>query len=57
MTNAIETRTYSAPYTARLKVAIGDQVTRGQELTEGSIDPKELLTCTRCRRRSTVLAS
>ncbi len=43
VTNAIESRTYSAPYTARLKVSIGDQVTRGQELTEGSIDPKELL--------------
>ncbi|MBS4197852.1 DNA-directed RNA polymerase subunit beta' [Lederbergia citri] len=39
----IETRTYNAPYTARLKVAVNDQVTRGQELTEGSIDPKELL--------------
>lgn len=39
----IETRTYNAPYTARLKVAVNDQVKRGQELTEGSIDPKELL--------------
>ncbi|WP_444546880.1 DNA-directed RNA polymerase subunit beta' [Lederbergia panacisoli] len=39
----IEARTYNAPYTARLKVAVNDQVTRGQELTEGSIDPKELL--------------
>ena len=28
---------------ARLKVALNDQVERGQELTEGSIDPKELL--------------
>ena len=27
----------------RLKVAINDQVDRGQELTEGSIDPKELI--------------
>ena len=26
-----------------MKVAVGDQVDRGQELTEGSIDPKELL--------------
>jgi len=26
-----------------LKVAVNDQVKRGQELTEGSIDPKELL--------------
>lgn len=39
----LETRTYHAPYTARLKVAINDQVLRGQELTEGSIDPKELI--------------
>ena len=39
----IESRTYTAPYTARLKVAINDHVARGQELTEGSIDPKELL--------------
>ena len=39
----LETRTYSAPYTARLKVAVNDRVERGQELTEGSIDPKELI--------------
>ncbi|MCM3666906.1 DNA-directed RNA polymerase subunit beta' [Mesobacillus subterraneus] len=39
----IESRTYTAPYTARLKVAVNDHVARGQELTEGSIDPKELL--------------
>jgi DNA-directed RNA polymerase subunit beta' len=39
----IETRTYNAPYTARLRVAVGDNVLRGGELTEGSIDPKELL--------------
>ena len=32
-----------APYTARLKVAVNDQVERGEELTEGSIDPKELI--------------
>src|SRR5699024_4452327 len=39
----VETRTYKAPYTARLKVAVNDPVERGQELTEGSVDPKELL--------------
>jgi DNA-directed RNA polymerase subunit beta' len=39
----VETRTYTAPYTARLKVDVNDRVERGQELTEGSIDPKELL--------------
>ncbi|KZR60545.1 DNA-directed RNA polymerase subunit beta' [Pseudobacillus badius] len=42
----VESRTYTAPYTARLKVAVNDQVTRGQELTEGSIDPKEYLKIT-----------
>ncbi|MBM7716921.1 DNA-directed RNA polymerase subunit beta' [Siminovitchia sp. FSL H7-0308] len=39
----IESKTYNAPYTARLSVAVNDRVERGQELTEGSIDPKELL--------------
>jgi len=39
----IETRTYTAPYTARIKVSVNDRVERGQDLTEGSIDPKELL--------------
>ena len=39
----VETRTYTAPYSARLKVQEGQRVERGQELTEGSIDPKELL--------------
>ncbi|MGR3766471.1 DNA-directed RNA polymerase subunit beta' [Rossellomorea sp. NS-SX7] len=39
----VETRNYTAPYTARLKFAVNDKVARGQELTEGSIDPKELL--------------
>ncbi|KUP04613.1 DNA-directed RNA polymerase subunit beta' [Bacillus coahuilensis m2-6] len=39
----VETRTYTVPYTARLKVVIDSEIIRGQELTEGSIDPKELL--------------
>ncbi len=43
---AVETRSYTAPYNSRLKVAEGDQITRGQVLTEGSIDPKELLKVT-----------
>src|SRR5699024_11091131 len=34
---------YTVPYNARLKVTKGDEVIAGQELTEGSIDPKELL--------------
>jgi len=43
---AIETRTYHAPYTSRLKVHVNQEVYCGQELTEGSIDPKELLRVT-----------
>lgn len=39
----VESRTYTAPYTARLKVSVNDKVERGEELTEGSIDPKELI--------------
>ncbi|WP_316572531.1 DNA-directed RNA polymerase subunit beta' [Neobacillus sp. YIM B06451] len=42
----VESRTYTAPYTARLKVQVNDRVERGQDLTEGSIDPKELLKVT-----------
>lgn len=39
----VETRNYTVPYTGRLKVGVNAEVLRGQELTEGSIDPKELL--------------
>ncbi|HAQ1389155.1 TPA: DNA-directed RNA polymerase subunit beta' [Enterococcus faecium Ef_aus0087] len=38
-----DTRTYTVPYTARMKVAEGDMIHRGAPLTEGSIDPKQLL--------------
>ena len=38
-----DTRTYTVPYTARMKVAEGDIIHRGAPLTEGSIDPKQLL--------------
>lgn len=43
---AVETRTYAIPYGARLKVTPGQEISHGQELTEGSIDPKELLKVT-----------
>ena len=43
ITGEVETRKYQAPYNARLKVQEGDTVERGQSLTEGSIDPKQLL--------------
>ena len=33
---------YVVPYTARMKVEVGDQVSRGAALTEGSIQPKRL---------------
>jgi DNA-directed RNA polymerase subunit beta' len=39
----VEQRSYAVPYNARFKVAVGDEVEAGQELTEGSIDPKDLL--------------
>ncbi|TCT21069.1 DNA-directed RNA polymerase subunit beta' [Melghiribacillus thermohalophilus] len=39
----VEKRSYTAPLSARIKVSVGDSVVAGQELTEGSVDPKELL--------------
>ncbi|MED4128947.1 MULTISPECIES: DNA-directed RNA polymerase subunit beta' [Shouchella] len=44
--NALETKNYAIPYGSRLKVVPGDKVVAGQTLTEGSIDPKELLKVT-----------
>ncbi|XJS10594.1 DNA-directed RNA polymerase subunit beta' [Aerococcaceae bacterium WGS1372] len=41
-----DTRIYNVPFQSRLKVNVGDTVERGQALTEGSIDPKELLRVT-----------
>ncbi|UOR10616.1 DNA-directed RNA polymerase subunit beta' [Halobacillus amylolyticus] len=40
---SVETRSYTAPYGSRLRVTEGDEVEAGEALTEGSIDPKELL--------------
>jgi len=39
----VEQRAYPVPYNARIKVSVGETVEAGQELTEGSIDPKDLL--------------
>ncbi len=39
----VETRKYLTPYNARLKVEVGDMIDRGEVMTEGSIDPKELI--------------
>ena len=38
-----EARVYAVPYGARMKVNTGDIVEAGQELTEGSINPHDLL--------------
>jgi len=38
-----DTRTYSVPFTARVRVQEGDYIHRGEALTGGSIDPKQLL--------------
>ncbi|WP_251545502.1 DNA-directed RNA polymerase subunit beta' [Limosilactobacillus caecicola] len=38
-----DTRTYTLPITARLRVSEGDYIHRGSALNEGSIDPKELI--------------
>ncbi|MDO7865073.1 DNA-directed RNA polymerase subunit beta' [Brochothrix thermosphacta] len=43
VTGTQETRTYTVPMVARLKVKVGDAVRRGDPLMDGSIDPKELL--------------
>jgi len=41
--NDVEEISSPIPYNARLRVMPGDSVYAGEELTEGSIDPKELL--------------
>src|SRR5690625_3362504 len=41
--NEVEEISHTLPYNARLSVAEGDHVTAGDPLTEGPIDPKELL--------------
>ena len=38
-----DTRTYSVPYASSVAVAEGDHVERGDKLTGGSIDPKQLI--------------
>jgi DNA-directed RNA polymerase subunit beta' len=40
---AVESKVHVVPYGARLKVDVGDVVEAGVELTEGSVDPKDLL--------------
>lgn len=38
-----ESKVYAAPYGARIKVSVGTKLNAGDELTEGSVDPKEML--------------
>ncbi|WP_400164675.1 DNA-directed RNA polymerase subunit beta' [Brevibacillus sp. TJ4] len=38
-----ENKVYAAPYGARIKVSVGTKLSAGDELTEGSVDPKEML--------------
>ena len=39
----IDTREYQVPHSARLRVETGDEVLAGHPLTEGSLNPKDLL--------------
>ncbi len=41
--NELEEKSYITIYNAKLRVKEGDQVTNGQKITEGAINPKELL--------------
>lgn len=43
VTNDLETRSYLAPYGAKIRVSVGDHINIGDKITKGSIDPKELL--------------
>jgi DNA-directed RNA polymerase subunit beta' len=42
-TEEVDVREYPVPHSARLRVADGDTVEAGDSLTEGSLNPKELL--------------
>jgi len=43
VTSDTEVKEYQAPFGSRIKVAINSKVEAGDELTEGSVDPKEML--------------
>ncbi len=38
-----ESKSYAVPYGSRIRISVGQQVEAGDELTDGSIDPKEML--------------
>ncbi len=44
--NDVEEKQHTSNYGAKLAVKVGDEVTAGQRLTHGAINPKELLTVT-----------
>ncbi len=44
--NDVETKEHTTNYGAKLRVAVGDKVSAGDKLTEGAINPKELLAVT-----------
>ena len=46
VTNELETKEHVTNYGAKLRVEVGDMVSTGDKLTEGSISPKELLAVT-----------
>ena len=41
--NDLEEKSYITVYNAKLRVKVGDEVTNGQKITEGAINPKDLL--------------
>lgn len=41
--NEVEEKAYTVPFGSRIKVIVDQELVAGEELTEGSIDPKELL--------------
>jgi DNA-directed RNA polymerase subunit beta' len=38
-----ESKTYAVPYGSRIRISVNQQIEAGDELTDGSIDPKEML--------------
>ncbi len=44
--NDVESREHTTLYNAKVRVEIGDEVVAGEQLTEGSVSPKELLAVT-----------
>ena len=43
ITGESETKVYAVPFGSRIRVSVGQTVDAGDELTEGSVDPKEML--------------